>query len=125
MKLRIRGDSVRLRLTRGEVQALVQGGAVRERTRVPGGTAFGYELLSDPAAAAVAVRFDGGVLAVTVPAATAAAWAGSEEVALGAELPLPGGALSVLIEKDFPCLTVRAGEDDSDAFARERLAVAD
>ncbi|MBS0394397.1 MAG: hypothetical protein JSR54_07190 [Proteobacteria bacterium] len=125
MKLRIRGDSVRLRLARGEVQALVQSGAVRERTRVPGGAAFGYELRSDPAAAAVAASFDGGVLAVTVPAAAAVAWAGSQEVAIRAELPLAGGALAVLIEKDYPCLTVRAGEDDSDAFARDRLAVAD
>ena len=44
MKLRIRGDSIRLRLTRGEVQELVSRGAVAELTRLPAGPGFGYQL---------------------------------------------------------------------------------
>lgn len=125
MKLRIRGDSIRLRLTRGEVQSLVADGRVAERTHLPAGTAFGYELRVEAGRQLPAATFEAGVLGVALPIATAAAWAGSEEVAIRAELPLASGTLSLLIEKDFPCMVVRAGEDDSDAFQRDRLAVAD
>ncbi len=123
MKLRIRGDSIRLRLTRGEVQDLVVTGAVVERTRLPAGPGFGYELRAVASADAVTAGLDGGVLAVAVPRAAAESWAASEEVAIRGEVPVAGGTLSILVEKDFPCLTVRAGEDDSDAFARDQLAV--
>jgi hypothetical protein len=123
MKLRIRGNSIRLRLTRGEVQDLVTQGRVAELTRLPVGPAFGYQLRADAAAAAVTATFEAGVLGVAVPKAAAEAWAASEEVAIGGGLPVAGGTLTILVEKDFPCLTVRAGEDDSDAFARDRLTV--
>jgi hypothetical protein len=123
MKLRIRGDSIRLRLTRSEVADLVAHGAVAELTRLPVGAGFGYQLRSDPLASAVTATFEAGVLGVAVPKALAEAWAASAEVAMHGELPVAGGMLTILVEKDFPCMTVRPGEDDSDAFARDRLAV--
>jgi hypothetical protein len=123
MKLRIRGNSIRLRLTRGEVQDLVTEGRVAELTRLPVGPAFGYQLRADAAAGAVTATFEAGVLGVAVPKAAAAAWAASDEVAIEGAVPVADGTLTILVEKDFPCLTVRAGEDDSDAFARDRLAV--
>ena len=123
MKLRIRGDSIRLRLTRGEVEDLVVKGVVAEATRLPAGPDFGYRLRADGATRAVTATFEGGVLGVAVPKAAAEKWAGSEAVEIRGEVPVAGGTLTILVEKDFPCLTVRAGEDDSDAFARDRLAV--
>ena len=123
MKLRIRGDSIRLRLTRGEVEELVAHGAVAETTRLPVGPAFGYQLRADALGRAVTATFEAGVLGVAVPRAAAEAWAASEEVAIRGEVPVAGVALTILVEKDFPCLTVRQGEDDSDAFARDRLTV--
>jgi hypothetical protein len=123
MKLRIRGDSIRLRLTRGEVADLVAKGRVAEHTHLPAGAGFRYELRTDSGARAVAATFDAGVLGILVPKAAAEAWAQSEEVGIRAEVPLAEGALAVLVEKDYPCLTVRTGEDDSDAFARDRLSV--
>jgi hypothetical protein len=121
MKLRIRGDSIRLRLTRAEVRELVERGEVAERTRLPAGAGFGYRLRADAGGGGVSASFTAGVLCVAVPRAAVEAWAASEEAAIGAELPLPEGALAILVEKDFPCLAVRAGEDDSGAFARDRL----
>ena len=122
MKLRIRGDSLRLRLTRGELASLLGQGAVVESTRFPGGATLGYQLIVDPDAAVVAARFAAGVLSVALPRAAAQAWGGSEQVGIEAELPLAGGVLRVLIEKDFPCLAARPHEDDRDAFAREPQA---
>ena len=121
MKLRIKGDSIRLRLTRGEVAQLVASGTVADATLLPVGPGFGYQLRTDPLARAPSATFEAGVLGVAVPKALAEAWAASEEVAIRAELPVAGGTLLILVEKDFPCQTVRDGEDDSDAFARDRL----
>lgn len=118
MKLRLRGDSIRLRLTRGEVQALVTDGVVAERTRLPVGPAFGYELRADGALRAPTATFEGGVLGVAVPRAAAASWAASDEEGMRADVPVAGGTLAIVVEKDFPCATSRAGEDDSDAFER-------
>jgi hypothetical protein len=122
MKLRIRGDSIRLRLTRGEVDDLVATGAVEELTRLPAGPGFRYRLRADPSVDAVTATFEAGTLGVAVPRTAAAAWAASEEVAIRGEAPVAGGTLTVLVEKDFPCMTVREGEDDGDAFAPDRLA---
>jgi hypothetical protein len=119
VKLRIRGDSVRLRLVRSELQSLLDQGAVEEATRFPGGSALRYRLLADPAAKAVTARFEAGQLSITLPRAAAKAWGESEEEGLEAELPLEGGTLRVLIEKDFPCLATRPHEDDRDAFPRK------
>jgi hypothetical protein len=123
MKLRIRGDSIRLRLTRGEVGDLVAKGVVAERTQLPVGPGFRYQLRAAASARAVHATFEAGVLGVEVPKAAAEAWAASEEVAIRGDLPAGDGTLTILVEKDFPCLTTREGEDDSDAFARDRLAV--
>jgi hypothetical protein len=123
MKLRIRGDSIRLRLTRGEVGDLVAKGVVAERTSLPAGPGFRYQLRADASARAVTATFESGVLGIEVPKAAAETWAASEEVAIRGDVPAQGGTLTILVEKDFPCLTVREGEDDSDAFARDRHAV--
>jgi hypothetical protein len=116
MKLRIRGDSVRLRLTRSEVARLADGATVEEATHFPGGTVLRYALLSRAGAASVGAGFAAGLLTVEVPEHAARHWATTETVEIRAEVPFDGGVLTVLVEKDFPCLTTRPGEDDSDAF---------
>jgi hypothetical protein len=121
MKLRIKGDSIRLRLTRSEVRDLLEHGVVEEATRFPGATALRYVLRTDPAAPAVSAVFADGVLTVSLPKSAALAWGGSEEVAVQGEVPLEDARLTILVEKDFPCLTTRPNEDDSDAFRRDRL----
>ncbi len=123
MKLRIKGDSIRLRLTRSEVRELVDRGRVAESTHFPDGSVLGYELEADAAAAAIVARSTAGALVVTVPKAAVDGWARSADVALHAELPLGRGALQILVEKDFPCLTSRPDEDDSDAFPRTALSI--
>ncbi|HXQ63510.1 MAG TPA: hypothetical protein VN787_01545 [Steroidobacteraceae bacterium] len=120
MKLRIKGDSIRLRLTRTEVRSLLEAGIVEETTRFPGGAQLHSVLSTSRGAGSIAAGFDGGTLTVSVPPDVARRWGASEDVEIRATLPLEGGALELLIEKDFPCLTARPGEDDSDAFSRER-----
>ena len=114
VKLRIRGDSLRLRLTRGEVDQLRETGEVSETVHF-GARDLAYALVRGPVDAPTA-RFDADRIEIVLPAATADAWASSEQVGIEAEQALASGSLRLLIEKDFQCLAPRGGEDDSDAF---------
>jgi hypothetical protein len=115
MKLRIRGDSLRLRLSQAEIVRLRDTGEVGDRIRF-GDRSLDYVLVSADIEAPRA-SFDGDRIEVALPHAIARGWAESEQVSIEAEQALADGAvLRLLIEKDFKCLAPRAGEDDSDAF---------
>ncbi len=116
MKLRIRDDTIRLRLGRSEVARVARGEAVWAATHVAG-RVFAYGLVPDPSVTALAARFDGDRLTVHVPCDEARAWATGEAVGLSGAQAEPGGhRLALLVEKDFACLKPREGEDESDAF---------
>jgi hypothetical protein len=114
MKLRIRGDSLRLRLSQAELTRLRETGEVCDRIGF-GARSLDYALVSADIDAPRA-RFDGDRIEVALPNAIARSWIESEQVGIEAEQPLPTGTLRLLIEKDFKCLAPRPGEDDSDAF---------
>ncbi len=117
MKLRIRGNSLRLRVTRGELETIADQGRVAEQVDF-GTSQLHYALVRDPAADAPSAHFDGQSIEVRLPAAAVDAWAGDEsEVSIDAEQALAEGSLRILVEKDFACLQPRAGEDESDMFA--------
>ena len=117
MKLRIRDNSVRLRLTRGEVDALRDDGLVTARTGFPGGRQFKYVLESSPASVKPGAFLSECVITVRLPETTVLAWANSEQVSIRGELLLDeGDKLAILVEKDFACLAPREGEDESDMY---------
>jgi len=127
MKLRIRANTLRLRLVRAEVDQLLASGETREAMPALGGALDYVFALGDEAAASAELKTSaaGAELRVTWPRAEATAWAQDPRavgmratVALPAATTAAAGELSLLVEKDFPCLVVREGEDDSDAFAR-------
>ena len=117
MKLRIRDNSVRLRLTRGEVETLRDTGVVMARTGFPGGREFGYAVESSPASVNPGAVLSENTITVRLPEATVRAWANSEQVSMRGEQQYKNGdVLSILVEKDFACLAPREGEDESDMF---------
>jgi hypothetical protein len=117
MKLRIKGDSLRLRLTQGEVRALAEQGMVEDRVRFGGGAGLTYRLRRDPKAGSMSASFGEGIMEVRLPEQAALSWSASNEVTLqGAQPAAPGAELRIVVEKDFACLTVREGEDESDNF---------
>ena len=122
MKLRICGDSVRLRLKRGEVDQLAAGTSIVQQTHFPGAV-LTYRLdVSENSG--ISATFDNGSLVISLPKSKVLDWASSDEVSLHAEQELSGsGALSLLIEKDFKCLEPgphRDCEDDEDTFPHPR-----
>ena len=117
MKLRIRDNSVRLRLMRGEVDALQKQGLVSARTGFPGAREFRYEVESSPASVTPAAFFSDNVLTVRLPESIVLAWATTEQVSIEGEQSLDDGdKLRILVEKDFACLAPREGEDESDMY---------
>jgi hypothetical protein len=118
MKLRIRGNSIRLRLKRGEVESLAAGNKLIEETEFPG-TVFSYSLeLSDNED--MVASFDDGRIEISMPREIIPEWADTDLVTLYTEQELPGdGKLEILVEKDFTCLEPghhRNCEDDQDTY---------
>jgi hypothetical protein len=117
MKLRIKGNSVRLRLTQGEVARFAEVGLVEEVTEFGAGQKLIYALVRSDSEENVCAGFAVGKLRVIVPAPQADQWANSSQVGVEVEQETDNGnKLKILIEKDFTCLAPRSGEDDADAY---------
>ena len=112
MKLRWQGNSVRLRLTRSEVERLREIGLVEESVDFGAGEVLAYRLQSRLEQGPVKAAFGQGIMTVSVSKDTAQAWAGSDEVGLYAQ----SGPLAISIEKDFRCLTRRLDEQEPNAY---------
>ncbi len=119
MKLRLRGNSVRLRLTKTEVAQFGETGSVRETVEFgtePHGQ-FVYELTTSAQVEDVRATLEINRLTIMVPESQAKEWTQTNRVGLGTEQSTgEGKTLRILIEKDFACLEERPNEDESDAF---------
>ncbi len=117
-KLRIRGNSVRLRLTQSEIAQFRKNGSVEETVE------FGfameqmiYALVTDAESEKINATVENNLLSVFVPKSVAEKWTNSEQIGIEAlQLIEDQKHLRILIKKDFACLEKRTGEDDSDAF---------
>jgi len=122
MKLRIRGNSLRLRLLRGEVEQFGKIGRVVETIRFGASPAaqLSYILEADGEAEQINTFFADNQITVLVPEKAARNWVESDEVSLRSEQPIENGdaenILKILIEKDFVCLDRKDDPDNSDAF---------
>ena len=113
MKLRIRGNTLRLRLTQSEVAQVARGETVLERSALSADSEFTYSLGAADSDVAVAA-LEGDHLAIHAPKSALLQWASTDEVAVDCASD-PAGS-DILIEKDFACLSPRTGEDDSDTY---------
>lgn len=127
MKIRIRRDSIRLRLSQKEVAQIATGEMVQDVTRFPQGEKFSYCLDASSTIKEIEARLEDHRIIIVMPTKKALAWASSNEVALKANLPIQknsGDQLFILIEKDFQCLKARENEseDESDLFINPNAA---
>lgn len=117
MKIRIQGNSIRLRMRREEVAALAAEGSVEDRLRF--GPATSQHLVYRLEAVdrdAMNTYFRDGAVVVELPRAEAEAWEASDRVGFEQTVDVEGESIAVLVEKDFKCLEERPGEDESDLF---------
>jgi len=118
MKLRVLDNSIRLRLTRTEVDLIASEGLVKGHVAFAGTNTFDYVLESSPATVKPEAHISNNVLTVRIPQEEIHNWANSEQVSILSEQILGDGAvLKLRVEKDFACLAPREGEDESDMFA--------
>ena len=117
MKLRIQGDSLRVRVGPGEIARLLESGRIEERVHFAeepeARLTYALELGAnghggDP----VSVRWRPQELAIVVPREMARAWAESEQVGMSGEANAGAAKLAVLVEKDFACLEQKEGESE-------------
>ena len=125
MKLRIKGNSIRLRLLRNEVERFAAAGQVSETIEFGAGPSsfLRYSLVVSPEATSQTAQFRGNEITITVPEKIARNWTASDQVGIESEQSLGDGeSLTILIEKDFACLDRPDDPDREDAFPNPNLA---
>jgi hypothetical protein len=118
MKLRIKGDSLRLRVSRSEVERLLAGDCLEETIHfAPEACArFTYALQQDRLVSRPTVHYTENRVAVLIPADQANTWGITNQVGIAEDISFGSlGSLGLLIEKDFACLD-RSEEDNEDTF---------
>ena len=101
MKLRIRANSVRLRLSGDEVARISRGKSIIEQVRFSGGVLV-YQLTVGGEEISACFSATGGI-EISLPQDQASGWAASGGAALSRLVDVggDGGTLDVLIEKDL------------------------
>ncbi|MBP7415652.1 MAG: hypothetical protein WBC19_12335 [Pyrinomonadaceae bacterium] len=117
MKLRIRGNTLRFRLGRSEVEAFGRTGTIGDKVQFGlKEKEFGY-LLEKATENRFSATFIDGTIVVGVPASEADHWVNTDEVSLaGTFMADEQTEIKILIEKDFVCLNAHNDEDQSDRY---------
>ncbi|MFL6602325.1 MAG: DUF7009 family protein [Steroidobacteraceae bacterium] len=116
MKLRIKGSSLRLRLTQGEVRNLETAGEVADQVQFGGGARLTYRLRTDTQSPEISATYRDNIIDIRVPREAALSWSRTDEVTLSHAQGAGDAALRIVIEKDWNCLAPRSQEDESDNF---------
>ena len=119
MKLRIKGNSIRLRLLRSEVDRFASAGQISEEIEFgPDGSSYlRYSLVTSPEAETISARIRGNEISIVVPTAVAQNWASTDEVGFDCEQPIGSGmSLHIMVEKDFECVDRPDDPDRADAY---------
>ncbi len=125
MKLRIQGNSLRLRISKLELAKFVETGRLQEIIYfgTENGSELVYILARDSVRHSLDVEASAGQVKVIVPGEMARTWAETGQVGMAATVDLGvRGKLSILVEKDFACID-RSDEENADTFPHP-LAVA-
>jgi hypothetical protein len=112
MKLRIKGNSLRLRLTRSELAKLLDVGHIEETIHFSPEeqSRLTYSLRVEPDLTSATLRYQRPEVVAVLPTKEATTWARDNQVGIYATVDLgPRGTLDLIVEKDFACV------DGSDA----------
>lgn len=116
MKIRIKGNSIRLRLMQSEVSQMGEQLVVSDSINF-GMQKLHYTLKASEQAESIQARLENNEITVAIPLQQAKEWVQSDEISIESFIPLSADeSLRILVEKDFKCLTKRTHEDESDAY---------
>lgn len=115
MKIRIKGNSLRMRLTRPEVETLASTGYLEEQTLFANNK-FIYAVQSVDNGNELSASLNANKITMFVSKAFLKAWPKNDVVGFNARMPVSeNGSLFLLLEKDFMCLD-ETTEDQSDNY---------
>jgi hypothetical protein len=120
MKIRIKGNSLRYRLTRPEVEQFIETGYVEEKINF--GNRSLYYLLQRTDQKELSASFTDDKITFYLPATMTENWANNDITGFenNIELLESGEKLFLLVEKDFTCLD-KVDEDQSDNYPNPLL----
>ena len=120
MKIRIKDNSVRLRLTKTEVETFSETGVFESETQLLGGK-FYYALKASNQVSNLEAKIEGTTITVFMPSAFQEEWNDSPKVGYENHMALnENESLRILVEKDFACLDETI-EDQSDNYPNPSL----
>jgi hypothetical protein len=121
MKLRMKENSLRFRVSPLEMNRLLRDGHIEETVRFGGEreAKLTYALEQSHDAGRMTVRYERLCITVTLPAAEAEAWAESQEVGLYGSIEVGMHALELAVEKDFACLD-KSDAENADTYPNPR-----
>jgi hypothetical protein len=115
MKLRIKGNSIRFRVSRSEVECLLQTGRIEETIH------FGqdkdakltYALEHALSLHEISLRYQAGEVTIVLSSQALQRWADAQEqVGVYGRAEVSEGELIMLVEKDFACLDGTEAENE-------------
>lgn len=116
MKLRIRGNSVRIRVSKPELDQIAEAGSTEDKIQFAPANELRYRV-DVKASGPVEAEFRGSLLRVIVPRKEVDRWLEPEQVSIeGRQAVGDGTHLRILVEKDYTCLAPRTEEDDTELF---------
>jgi hypothetical protein len=119
MKLRVKGNSMRFRVSRSELNQLISGGIIEETVRfAPQPEAFlTYALESSADVSAISVRYHLQRVGVVLESNQLQTWSEPDQIGIYTSVAIGANdQLELIIEKDFACLT-GSDDDNADTFS--------
>jgi hypothetical protein len=115
MKLRIKGNSIRFRLSKSDLSKFQNQNKIEESTQFITGM-LSYGIIADPTIQQMTANYNDHKITVSIPQDIADKWSKTQEVGIYENLRTADDKkLSIIIEKDFKCLDETV-EDQSDNF---------
>ncbi|MGB6150995.1 MAG: hypothetical protein WBG48_03300 [Pricia sp.] len=120
MKIRIKDNAIRLRLTKSEVAELCEKGCYKSQTEF-NDAAFTYGLRIKEHGE-LSAAFEGNSIMLDIPSKLISGWDTNAQIGFENNQALQKGkTLHLLVEKDFTCLDDRM-EDESDNYPNPKMA---
>ncbi len=120
MKIRIKGNSIRYRLTKTEVKTFCETGYVEEKTDF-GDATFTYALKALDGINGIGAKFQSNTITLFLEKYDSRQWYESNQISFHHNIEYTDGTvLHLLIEKDFVCMDERE-EDQSDNYPNPKM----
>ena len=122
MKIRIKGNSIRYRLTKTEIDNFGKAGWLEEKTEFINDHSFHYRLERKAGINNLEAFFSGNRICIFIPENFSTEWINTDVIGFNHKMDIGDSKeLFLLIEKDFVCLD-DSFEDQSDNFPNPNKA---